>query len=313
MKTIHIITIAAAILSLMVFPVTAQTIYFQDNFASDSSGNYTELEAAETTIENTTTYGYDYTADVDSASVAIPSAPRTTDGSKKALKTEVNMTGDGINVVCIYPNITPITGDHKLIVDVFYRYTTTGPGTEDFGIGLLHSGTKVITEDYMQGTGSVPASTDGYFFSHAPDDGWASRDLAFYEGIATGNSVDQHLLSAGNFSWAGDIGTNDPDSTISAGATFFADLTPTAAASWVDNWATWEIQIVDGVVKVFIDGALVCTYNDPDDTFTSGIPSLHHGDVFGGSVADSFFLFDNLLVQEIPLPLATDRTWTLFE
>ena len=97
MKTKHIITITCAILSLMVLPVAAQTIYFQDDFASDSSGNYTETEAAETTIENNTAYGYDYSADVDSDSATIPSAPRTTDASKKALKTEVNMTGDGIN------------------------------------------------------------------------------------------------------------------------------------------------------------------------------------------------------------------------
>lgn len=311
MKTKHIITITCAILSLMVLPVTAQTIYFQDNFASDSSGNYTETEAAETTIENNTAYGYDYSADTDSVGATIPSAPRTTDASKKALKTEVNMAGAGINVVCIYPNITAITGDHRLVVDVFYRYTTTAGGTEDFGIGLLHSGTKVIVEDFVQGTGSVPASTDGYFHSHAPDGGWASRDCAFYEGIDTGNSADQHLLADGDFSWAGDV-ADQLDSTITTQGTFFEALTPTATADWQDNWATWEIKIVSGVVRVFIDGGLVCTYNDPDDTFTSGIPSLHHADAFA-SISDSFMLFDNLLIEEIPLPLATDGKWTLFE
>jgi len=312
MKTKHIIAITSAILSLMVLPVTAQTIYFQDNFASDSSGNYTEFEAAETTIENNTFYGYDYTADTDSVGATIPSAPRTTDASKKALKTEINMSVSSINVVCLYPNITPITGDHRLVVDVFYRYVTTGLGTENFGIGLLHSGSKVLCEDYIQGTGSVPASTDGYFHSHAPDAGWATRDCAFYEGIDTGNSVDQHLLADGDFSWPGDIAGQPEDSTISTETTFFEALTPTAAASWVDNWATWEIRIQNGVVRVTIDNQLVCTYNDPDDTFASGIPSLHHEDAFA-STCDSFMLFDNLLIEEIPLPLAADGTWILYE
>ena len=47
------------------------------------------------------------------------------------------------------------------------------------------------------------------------------------------------------------------------------------------------------------DWEIIATLDDPDDTYTSGLPFIAHEDPFGSANDDGYVLFDNLVIEDL--------------
>lgn len=219
-------------------------------------------------------YNYDY-----ASTATIPSAPSTTDSTKRALRLEANRGPVGVkSAINIYTNAV-FSGNYRVTVDVYgYDADLAGSTTELYLVGVNASGTK--TNNWFQG-GGLPADTDGYWFQNHIDGG---DQNGFQEGGAAGS------VTPGGITWRDGITTQ--------GARDIGDLATSIFPPngyLVNTWTTWDIIQNNGTTTFRANGALIGTYTDT--TFPSGKVLLGHEDSYASLKANNAFLFDNLKVQ----------------
>ncbi len=267
----------------------AQTLILQEDFSSPTLTGLTitQTSATETELEN----GFDY------STVGIPSAPNGT--GTHGLRTACNLTAGFNHAINVYID-TPIDVDRFLLqVDIWINFAASG-STEHAGAGVFASGTKV---NYLHNYNSLPSDTDGLMFGFNSDSDEALSDLYLVRGGASGptdvgvwsNPADSTPL--GQFS-------DDPYYASVANSGIFGA-----------QWVTLSITYEDSVVTVRLGDLDVALYSDAAfRTASDRRVFVGHSDPFGGladPVADSFCIFDNLKVYELPTPLSA-TTWTLY-
>ncbi len=291
MRTLHFF----AVVSLLLLPVfgTGQTLLFEEDFDSTDLGPFTVLQtdAGDTEVES----GYDYSA------ASIPAAPNGS--GTLGLRTACNIASGATQAVNLYLP-TPVTVSRfQVQVDIWLSFADSGT-TEHTGVGIFGSGTKINSPTIY---GTLPTDTDGLTFGYNSDSDEARSDLYLALGDAAGPT---------------DVGlwSNPDDSTPLAQYSTAPYYDPVADLGTVDifgeQWITVTITYLEGLVTVQMDDLLVVSYVD-FSLATSGnnLVYLVHTDPFGSIAnltADSFCIFDNLKVFEIPLPLSA-QNWTLYQ
>lgn len=254
--------------------------------------------------DHTVNFSFDYSTLTITApgtpvdNTTIPEAPNTPLGAAatRGLATQVNLTGTATSLSLFTAN--SVSGDFEAQVDVFYYHNGGSGSTEDPMVGINHSGTLPIA---FRLAGQVTAGTDGYFFKTHGDVDVAAEDYFFLEGNPAGAitvSPQPGTTWADNqFADSGGRQAQVPLFQDNVTGYPFGATTPGGAFRWA--WQTVKIQYFQGVVRLFINGALIVTYNDPDMTFTQGKIMLGHEDSFNGANTGNYVIFDNLIVSAI--------------
>ncbi|MBN1477570.1 hypothetical protein JXA47_12515, partial [Candidatus Sumerlaeota bacterium] len=298
MKRFSIFCIALCLVA-MTFSVQAQLL--EETF--DDSGSSATFDAVPTG-DHSATFGFDYSTLTITApgtpvdGTTIPEAPNTPTGATatRGLATQVNLTGTATSLSLFTADT--FTDNFEVQVDVFYYHDNGSGSTEDAMVGLNHSGLFPIA--FRQATSDLTDQTDGYFLKAFGDVDVSGPDYYLLEGV--NGIIDDASLPG--LSWA------DGQETDVPGRNFNVDLfnnavtgypygatEPGGAFRWV--WQTVKFQYVNSTLYLFINDTLIATYNDPDDTFTSGKVMLGHEDSFSGANTGNYMIFDNLIVEEI--------------
>lgn len=320
---------------------TAEAQIFSDAFDSDTAANYVINEANSgasggNPLVNIFGYNYTNTANItDVAGGAIPEAPNSGSANGLGLLTQCNaidggyeggFTGDVANfgTQTIYPDLSAaISGDHQITVDAYYRVTTGSGSTEQIMLGVLVPDKTTINNLFQDSSGpAATVDTGGYFFQIAGEFGFGSFDVSFLEGAAgvADPQIDTDDVAGSGFNW-GDARTGAD--SIQGQDAYFEGFFPAPFGSISgltgtpsDAWATYRMKSEGGVVSVEIDnhtgGGFVSllTFDDPDDTYTSGYPHIGHEDSFGSSNGDGAIVWDNLVVEAIGGTNVND--WSVF-
>ncbi|GAB4314322.1 MAG: hypothetical protein Kow0059_06020 [Candidatus Sumerlaeia bacterium] len=292
----------------------AATILYSDDFNTDTSGNYTQVNGTDVLVE----FAYDYSAATIHGGGAIPVAPNTTDSSKKGLRMQVNLTNGARTGVNVYTNQS-FSGNYIVDVDVFFRVNGPPPAggtgsTEYYRLGINHSGTKLINF-FQDGSANNPQSTDGYWFQGTGDAG-AAQDYVFLRGD---DAAAAQAADGGVFEVSGNVGVsngNGTDPFNGATVNYYGSYPYPGCTG--DNWLELRMEYNNGIVTVYMDGNKIAVLNDPLQRWTSGKVCLGMEDTFVSiAPADtSYVLFDNLRVTEIPTPpppTAADGMWALYD
>jgi hypothetical protein len=298
MKPLAIIAILAALAFAMAPAVHAQLI--EETF--DTAGASATFDAAPVG-DWTVDFSFDYSTLTIPATgtpvdnTAIPEAPNTPSGAvaTRGLATQVNLTGTATSLSLF--TAASVSGDFIAQVDVFYYHDGNSGSTEDAMVGINHSGTFPIA---FRQAGQVTAQTDGYFFKTHGDVDVGAEDYFFLEGTNGAITVDPQpgtTWADGQFPDVAGRQYNVPLFLDSAAGYPAGATTPGGAFRWA--WDTVRFQYLNNVVSMFINDHLIVTYDDPDNTFTSGKIMLGHEDSFSGANTGNYMIFDNLIVNQI--------------
>jgi len=311
MKTLKA-TLALAPLSIALVSSTAdgQGIYWQDNF--DSFGSPSTITAAGTAngydiLFNASAgpsdfgavFGYDYSA------AGIPSAPNS-GGSTRGLQLYVNKDATVANTaVNLYPTGLSVSGDFKLRFDLWMNYPSSGNTTEHALFGINHSGT-------FANRAANAAGSDGLFFAMSGEGGSSgtsttARDYSVFRGQGAG--LAPLLLRTNNFTFGPDsgIGNSFDNADPLAGSTFPSGSHPYGFSGVPGmRWVQGEVrqETVDGspLVTWMLNGVIFAQYTN-STAYTAGDIMIGYNDIFTSvSPADTYVVFDNIVVSTIPEP-----------
>jgi hypothetical protein len=296
-----------AMVGLTVSPISAAVLY-SDDFNADTSANYTVLKVADsTTLDSAATFAYDYSAD------GIASAP--SGSGTVGLKLEAN-NGDATEeraAINVYPTGQSFPNNIILKFDMWLNFPTGATGATEFGLwGINCSGTKANADPGILGA----TDTDGYFWG-ITGDGDSATDSRSYEGVAASAATNLAPPEVGFIDDADDNGD-----------TLYQDLFPSPPAEIAGaagkQWVRVEMKFKDGNYKIYLNDTLV--YDRTDSTYTSGNIFLGYQDTYTSiseTTSESFGIFDNLVVEEGPVPpTATptplgfsdvDKDWMLYK
>jgi len=319
--------------------ISEDSIIFSDSFDSDTSSNYSLFTGDNDSFRanfgmDTTNLTL---SDESTAPPESPNYNPANDTANRALFTQVNVLSDGgdnPSFLSIYPDVPTLSGNHEITVDVLYRISSPGT-TEYLGCGLNSDIGSI--PDIFDVPELDNIFQTGYFGGLFPDYDVGRRDLFFNEGFSSPNT--DIAVEDGIFGWGLSgpqptsitltnpdgpwlAETTNPSSLDFSSMTDFngEDLFETALESGgpynpfnyggtegvpLDEWFTIKLSYVDGIVVYSLkpinepDFEVICTYDDPDNTFTSGNPFIFHHDVFSSSNEDLYVLFDNLEVSGV--------------
>ncbi|MEQ8820389.1 MAG: putative Ig domain-containing protein [Sumerlaeia bacterium] len=298
-------------------------VLFADAFNTNTSAQYTEVVDSTSYPANyDTAYGFDYGSIINENAAGYPfvgEAPSSqgSDLPTHGLVTFANPTFGGLAnrmALAIYPNLTPILGDHRFTVDLLPLIGFNGP-TEHFGLGINHSGA-AFPNVYQGYYGDFTPITDGYFGFINTDYGAAIRDIVFYEG-------DPFMMDPGLDPALGDFAWGDPNLTVLSDGLalppdpyateprWFLDYIftnpPYRTGSGADGphgaWMTLRMTFLAGKVtwEVKPEGApqfyTLATYDDPDDTYIGGLPQISHLDTFYSQNGYGRMIWDNFTIE----------------
>jgi hypothetical protein len=345
------LTVSLLLLAGCVSSISAQGVIFSENFDADASANFIEIVSYNTDADpdGTANVSSDYNADYSSITVSggtynIPEAPNSGTPGTATNGAFLQVNNDGTveapALITIYPNIPPITVPHSMEFD--FWYAPSSPGTTEFiGTGIQHAGDKILSVFQTDPSNffSVPVSVnDGYFF-HYTGEGGSATDISFLRGDPDSGTTETAILADGSegFTWGGQLdalgnnnGTLDMPATsrgnfaandieawhINTG--LFGTLSSGEADGVNESWATMRIRYTaSGIVTVaqnLYDGngfVTICTYNDPDDLYTSGVPSITLYDAFGSTNTEGGLFIDNIVVTDESVT-ASDN-WLTYE
>ncbi len=302
--------VVAFVASLSILPISAsaQETFFEDSFDTDSSANWTLLEASLNGIQDfSAEFGRDYTQDAYSLtrtddngeesveSLNVPPNPFSQGDSTLGLKIRVNTDNEASEAgVSLYPNNLDVSGNFALMFEMFISYNGPafgGSGSTEFALmGINHTGTLNSWLD-----GNLAVDGDGVFFA-VSGEGGASRDYRAYtgDGFEAPASLDEFnggFLDRNN-DFTGDI-NNFVDSP-------YVQVFPAPSetlGSPGKQWVRVEVRQVDGLVTWLLNGFIIAEHADifsPNGTVMIG-----YSDPFS-SIAnpgeENYIIFDNLRV-----------------
>ncbi len=276
---------AFAVASALLLPSAAfsQTVLLSDDFEVDSSADYTVVDDG--SIDGVDDFAFNYMA------AGLPLAPRSDLGDFFGLKMTANTSAAAGDSRTIFHN-TPIVEDrYRVTVDLWMNFTGSAGTTEFAHMGVGGDG---MTYNRV----FSPISGSGAFLSVTGDGGSGSDFRWFRDSANTpADESDSTTLPNSHPSYLGH-GSNNT-------GTFFQALYPsppsTIAGAPGNIWTTAEIEVDNtcGVIAFYLDSALVFRGKFAGDL--NGQVSLTLADVFSSvGIADSFTVYDNLLVETIP-------------
>lgn len=325
--------LAAAMLSI--HAAEAQTTLYSDNFATDSSANWT-------VFANTTDYlnqfAFNYATNKyvkGGVTNNIPLAPNSTVGETNGLKISVNDTLGQVTAVNLFLKNRSFTNNYTLKFDMWLNYTGTGfgngvGGTEDAIFGINHRGT---TNSFNATGGGVSSSEgDGVSFAVSAD-GDYTRDYQAFVGDGI-NPLTELQTTTGGFLDRDNDGNTEFESNALLPAThplklMFPSPTFESAGMPSKEWVQVEVRqrtndLGEFVVTWLINGYVIAEHGVGDDSpyfQTNGTVMVGMLDPFAGiatPLADSFLIYDNIRVidlnsaptNEVVSITATDATAT---
>ncbi len=282
----------------------SQAALLEDGFGSAASAsNYNVVtSSADTSVE----FGFNY------ASVGIPVAPNTTDGTTLGLRMGANIASGAAAGVTLHTNQV-FTGAYRVKFDAWINANGPFPGggagsTEFLTAGVGGDGSTVN----LAGAGS-----GGY--TAVTGEGGSSRDYRMYKG-ASEQFAESGQFAAGNSSAGGGAHNNSNAYYAQFGSVDVGAL-PVQGGDGGQTGTTnvgtfgfaWhEVELVvdptgDGTMTWSVDGLTIGTLDGSigADFDTDGRVTLGYMDIFT-SVSDatpySFGLVDNLAVSAVPEP-----------
>ncbi len=330
----------------------AQTIVFEERFDADASANFTEVQSYDAVTDTdgngdiVSNYFFNYaTVTAQGTPYAVPEAPSsgtpTTATTGAFLQANVDAASEAAALISIFPAISALSGPHSLQFDFFA--VVGSPGTTEYvGGGLLTSGTNVnpvFQVDPLPNFTTNLAVTDGYYV-HFTVEGGSGTDISFLEGDTDPGTTEFAIPADGSAGFLWDtnldtVGNNDsvvdmePDSrsnyfgfdieTWYVNSGLFGTQVSGEADGPNEAWVTFRMTIDAAGVLTFeqniYDGngfVTILTYDDPDDTWTSGIPMISLFDHFGAagsSNPDSGVIIDNVIVTDLTTNV---QDWSLY-
>lgn len=276
----------------------AEEILFEDRFDTDTSANWTVLNASDNGVPDfTADFGYDYSRD------GIPAAPNS-GGTTRGVKLGVNKDDvPAVATVNLYPKGRSFSGNYALRFDLWINYDggsygEGGSGTTEFAIfGLNHLGTRI---NWAPPGGASPS--DGLWFA-VTGEGGSLRDYRAYVGGGHGPSVEWRGFDAGFLDRDQDgepevnVSFDDPD-THPLKRLFPA---PDYESPGVPgkHWVRVELAQRNNETTWSINGHVIATR--PNTTgYTSGNILLGLMDILiSRSPAPNFVLYDNVQVVRL--------------
>ncbi len=289
-------SVTSAPISLLVYP--QQVTMFADNFDASTVANW----AANTSSgDNAVTFNFDY------STLGIPSAPNSTNGTRRGLQMKANLSLGAVAAVSLSPTSQNFSGDYRLHFDAWINVNGPFPGggagsTEFLTAGLGTSGTRT------EWTGN--ASADGFYFSANGDGGSSdtattTADYNAYIGAtvqaaATGDywaGTGTTARGNGNFYYTSAFPAGQPAPALQQ-TTYpqqSGNLNPgTFGLAWHDVIVSKRGSTVDWVV----DGVRCCTISNA--TFTASNVFVGFWDPFASLSSNNvinFGLVDNVRVE----------------
>lgn len=308
--------------SVAALVITVPVTLFEDNFDSypssvvttpGSANGYNILFAANSGPEDfKATFGFNYAASANP--VAIPPAPRSTNGSSKGLALTVNKDATAAAAtVNLYPSNQSFSGNFALKFDMWINWIPVN-STEQALFGINHSAS-VINRIGQ-------ATSDGLFFSVSGDGGMTStsatvRDYAVYRGGGS-NAIPVLLLPTNTTFGPAPLLGAQFDNANSGLANLFPSKpvqgypsTPAGSAGF--GWVSAEVRQENNLLTWLLNDAIVAQYTN-SSAFTNGNILLGYCDHFDGTGSSSnFVIFDNVRVEAINADSDTNGLPDLWE
>jgi hypothetical protein len=292
-------------------PAAITSLYSED-FDVDTSTSWSVFFGTTDVTRDRATFAYDYSAD------GIPAAPRSTGGTTRGLKMEANVISLGsalFSGLSASPNGQNFTGDYRMRFNWWINFP--GPLAAG-GSGSTQLGTYGITRGTRAQWPGSTAGTDSIFFAMSGDGGTNPDIRAYTNGGAvlpagltyyaapTLNNTDAYYSVFGNLA-APDAQLQTPFGGAQTGRTSLG----APGLVWHDvvltklgNTLVWEI---DGVLMARVNAAKV-GFNLSTNIFVG------HTDINAGqsTLPEMLFsLYDNLVVESLPVPSVTITNITL--
>jgi hypothetical protein len=278
-------------LSLMLLGTSVFAQLWSDDFNVDTSANYLDTSTTDTAVS----WAFDYSTLVG-ATIGV--APNTGDATTLGLTLEANLSTVAVSAANIYTGLGAtgeFSGNYKVTCDVYSFWEGAATGSTEFTwVSVNHSGTQGISL-------GISTNDDGYFLC-ATGDGGSSNDYRFFEGVNPGTNIG--IVGSGEFGTAMEWGDGLTDDNLRNGADAFfsATLFPATVGDFGGQWVTVVIDYNQDEMEISYNGTEVLSYDDPDDSWTSGRVLLAHEDAFtsvatGGALNTPRGVFDNLLVE----------------
>ncbi len=286
-----------------------------DNFDTDSSENWTILEASGNGVPDfEAIFGHDYSQDQYSATVDgeqqlvnVPANPFSTDGTTLGLKMAVNFDEEAAtSSVTAFPSMMEdLDGNYSMQFEMFLSYNGGafgGSGSTEVAVfGIAGSGENpafLVSNDALEG--------DGIFFG-TTGEGGASRDMRAYtgDGFSDPLFLDEATEAVGFIDRDGDFFgdyNNIPGSPLEY--VFPAPEFQTAGSPG-KSWVRVEIRKVDGVVTWLMNGHIIAEIQPGRILKDTGKVFLGYSDPFSSIAnpgAENFVIYDNLRVTRIEGP-----------
>ncbi len=333
--------LAAAALGLGVQAAMAQVTIISDNFNTDTSSDYTVVNAGLGAPDGTLAFGFDYSSLLGADGNPIPVAPGTTDGSKTGVQISVNRTvgpnaGFETEGYTIFHN-TEITNvmDYTMTVDVYLRnwILNSPPGnvgtTQHATIGVAGDGATVNLPFEFNGQLDAFNGSGNYVF--ITSDGSDSSDYRHWRDNANGTMSPGPINRTPQNPFDDDYLSPDGDTNVTSATYPFyqaiSNINAPMPGMIGNGWATVKVEVLqsEGLLKYHVRGATAETTGNPSEPpeflqiiesplyDTDGFVNFGLADLYGlGSVVpmdqvdNQFALFDNLLVVGSNLPGGID-------
>lgn len=309
----------ARILASVAIAISGGSIAFADIIFSDdfNRGDGTPLNTDslytvvnDGTPDGTIQFGFQYAE-------TIPVAPRTTDGTRRALRMTVNntvvppSTTNGLpDTVTIFRNDIVTAPFYRMTVDLYMGFGLSGTAavsgaTEHAHIGVGGNGTTINRYTATGGAAPFPQSGSGSYIALTGDGGGASDYRIFRDASITPSGG-----ATGTLPTTDPIHTNrnaDAQLPAAPAANFWRDTlfpttrvlgAPSIAGSPGNIWTTLTVDVNGENIIYAFDG--IETFRVPYVGSMEGRVSLGLADIFasvdGGTV---FTMYDNLEVRSI--------------
>ncbi len=302
----------ARILASVAIAISGESISFADIIFTDNfdrgAGPALATDPLYTVVndgspDGTIQFGFEYAN-------TIPVAPRTTDGSRRALRMTANntiVTPPSTGVVdnfTIFHNTIVTVPFYRMSVDIFMAGAGNAASTEHAHVGVAGNGT-TINRYVASTTPPFPLSGSGSYIAFTGDGG-STSDYRIYR--------DASITPSGGAT--GTLPTTDPihlnrnaDAQLPAApaANFWRDTlfpatrplgAPTVAGSPGNIWTTLSVDVNGENIIYAFDG--IETFRVPYANSMNGRVSLGLADIFASVDAGAVFtLYDNLEVRSI--------------
>lgn len=264
-----------------------ETVLWSDNFNTDTSANWTFLQAtADNVPDNTTTFGLDYFS-----FYGIPPSPHgggDTHGLVIAVnKLDVDAAAAAVNV---YPTGQSFSGNYALRFDMWLNSETGQTTTTEYALaGVNHSGTKT---NWFRSGGITNGTTgfDGIWYT-LETDAQASPNFQAYSSPTT-NQNPTALTLGTNSSGFTNIFQAPPFLFGGSPAVSYNSLVP-------GYWSDVEVSQIGKIITLRINQSPILSLTN-STSYTSGDIMLGYLDAFDSiGVIQGFGVFDNVRVVRL--------------